>query len=186
MGTAYKKAVAQPLKDGSNVSYCHTMLSRGGSYLTRERSQSATRSSPRLSTTWRNEGGNCISSGSSSETLNCHEAGFLFSLDFITEDLYADVDDDRTWRDPRTSPSGHANGRSPVAPPIARASDRLRGKRPVSGSPRRRRVTLMRPSCSRPVTRKRHRKAGLFYTARTNNAVSTLANAHSFSRFSRK
>ena len=59
-------------------------------------------------------------------------------------------------------------------------------KRPVSGSPRGQRVTLMRPSCSRPVTRKRHRKAGLFYTARTNNAVSTLANAHSFSRFSRK
>src|SRR5271169_4525526 len=39
---------------------------------------------------------------------------------------HAEVNDDRTWRDPRTSPSGHANGRSAVAFRITGASDRLR------------------------------------------------------------
>ena len=38
---------------------------------------------------------------------------------------HADINDDRTWRNPRAPPSGHADGRSAVGSRIARASDRL-------------------------------------------------------------
>jgi hypothetical protein len=53
--------------------------------------------------------------------------GSLFSLQSIHDrgGHHADTNDDRTWRNPRTSASGHADGRSAVGSRIARASDRL-------------------------------------------------------------